>query len=718
MTPLKSSQMQLSNAERHWLPWLGSTGKLAMRWSCWLNRRTRPVVEQTFESIAEIRVRLLTEWAQAHWDLLAALAEQIDPEQPAQNAALFRHKMKQAVDWSELAYTDDMGKVLFSSESRRIGVRDLNPAAVREGLAGPFLHGPYRDPVTLQLGASSSRFHDAVTLMFYQPIRRAGEVVGLLCARVPNDVLGDLIQREAGHIYPESGDNYLFMVESRFDPAIEQGVALSRSRFEDDTFSHGENLKGGIHTRWGTVKVREHTEFEIRFTDPATGQLHPGVRETIRKGSNLFVAYPGYSDYRHIPVIGKGVTFTLPGSRDRWGMMCESDLEEVYRRRSISTRMFGSLTASLALGLGGSYGVQHGLALGQATGILVNFAFIMLSVLLFWRLSLKPLSRRLDAMTDVIRNLAEGQGNLRQRLDSDGIVADETGDLARWVNSFVDNLDSIVGQVIRASGDVGDNSEQMQARNQVALDAAGSVDRAAEQMLALVEAQLGEISRASATAEVMKGAMEKVVRQAREQFESVRSGTQAIRDIVQTSAQRVQALNARTTEIDEIVTLITDITARTNLLALNAAIEAARAGEHGRGFSVVADEVRGLAARTDEAAREIGARVERIQSESDAAVRFMEAGVDDVDRSLILAEQSTSDNTELHDSVAEMFDIIKHIDRHSQEHGGHARSVADITTRMNAAFSELQLSSDQVKGTAAKLQQLVGAFEVSSKNQK
>jgi methyl-accepting chemotaxis protein len=550
--------------------------------------------------------------------------------------------------------------------------------------------------------------------MFYQPVKQDGVVVGALCARVPNDVLGDLIQREAGHIFPESGDNYLFMVESRFDPTIEAGTALSRSRFEDGTFSHGENLKSGIHSAWGTVKVNRHTEFEIRFTDPATGQLHPGVRETIRKGGNLFVAYPGYSDYRHIPVIGKGVTFSMPGSQDRWGMMCESDLEEVYRRRSLSVRMMTSLAGSLAVGLGASYGLQYWLNLPALPGMLLNFVFVMLSVMLFWQVGIRPLSRRLGAMTEVIRNLAEGQGNLSQRLDSDHIVADETGDMARWINSFVDNLDGIVAQVIRAADDVGENSQTMQARNRIALDSATSVDEAAETMLSLVESQLVAISQASGTAEVMKSAMEEVVAKAREQFESVRSGTQAIRDIVQTSARRVQALNQRTVEIDEMVALITDITAQTNLLALNAAIEAARAGEHGRGFSVVADEVRALAARTETAAHEISARIERIQKESVDAVRFMESGVEDVDRSLQLAEQSTSDNTELHDSVAQMFDIIKHIDRHSQEHGGHARSVAEITTRMHQAVGELQLSSDQVKGTAAKLQQLVGAFEVSS----
>ena len=125
------------------------------------------------------------------------------------------------------------------------------------------------------------------------------------------------------------------MVDSRFDSRIQPGTALSRSRFEDATFSHGENLKSGVHTRWGTVRVQQHTELELRFTDPATGQLHR-CAGNHRQGFEPVRHLSGYSDYRHIPVIGKGVTFQLPGSPDRWGMMCEADLEEVYRRRSLS----------------------------------------------------------------------------------------------------------------------------------------------------------------------------------------------------------------------------------------------------------------------------------------------------------------------------------------------------------------------------------------------
>lgn len=321
--------MQLSQAERRWLPWFGPTGKLKMAWSCFLNRQNYATVEKTFEGIAATRVKLLEQWVNSKWNQLDALASQLCSSQLAFNNALLAEYQQSADDYSEIFIIDNSGKITQSTYAAHIGQQDLSAKAVQHGLKVPFLHGPYVDPLTLHIGPSSSKFHDEVTLMFFQPLIVNGDTVGAVCGRAPNDVMSDLIQREAGHIYPESGDNYIFMVDSRFDATLQRGIALSRSRFEDKTFSHGENLKSGIHTGFGTVKVNRHTEFEIRFNDPATWQLHPGVRETIKNGQNLFVTYPAYSDYRHIPVIGKGVTFQLKGSLERWGMMCEGDLEEV-----------------------------------------------------------------------------------------------------------------------------------------------------------------------------------------------------------------------------------------------------------------------------------------------------------------------------------------------------------------------------------------------------
>lgn len=129
---------------------------------------------------------------------------------------------------------------------------------------------------------------------------------------------------------------------------------------------------------------------------------------------------------------------------------------------------------------------------------------------------------------------------------------------------------------------------------------------------------------------------------------------------------------------------------------------------------MVADEVRGLAARTEAAAQEIGRKIERIQVESGEAVTFMEQGVEEVDQSLRMTEDSSVDNARLHDLVERIFAIIKHIDENSQRNGETARDVARISAEMAEAIRLLQASSDQTGITAARLQQLVGSFEVSA----
>ncbi|CAD5110046.1 methyl-accepting chemotaxis protein [Zestomonas carbonaria] len=714
MSNLHSTAMHLSPAERGWLPWFGKTGKLAMARSCWLNRGIYPQVEKTFEGIAQTRVRILQNWARANWEHMAELAAVLASGFPECDGTLLQEKRRQAADFSELFVVERGGRVLASTHAAHVGAGDLSSAALAEGLRQPFLHGPYTDPLTLAIGPSSSRFHDAVTLMFYQPIEVDGEVRGCLCGRVPNDVLGDLIQREAGHIYPESGDNYLFMVESRFDRGIAQGTALSRSRFEDNTFSHGENLKSGVHTDWGVVRVREHTELELRFTDPATGQLHPGVRETIRNGSNLFVTYPGYSDYRHIPVIGKGVTFQLPGSPDRWGMMCEADLEEVYRRRSLSIGLMKAYLATVGALFVIRSLLQHFSGLPLWALDVIDGGLLLLGAWCFATFGPKRLAARMVGMTEVIRTIAEGEGNLRQRLDSSRLVSDETGDMGRWINSFIDNLDGIVGQVIQASLSVRQTNEAMLDRSSEAGKTTREVTEAVHRMLLLVEEQLGEIQQASMTAEEMKQAMDEVVERARERFEVVRAGTQSIRDVVARSASSVQLLDSRMGEIGNIVGLITDITNQTNLLALNAAIEAARAGEHGRGFAVVAGEVRTLASRTASAAADIRGMVESLQSETQQAVAFMQSGVRDVDSGLRMTEEASSENLHLHQTVERMFEIIQQLNERSLHYGQSIRSVDQASGEMGETVGVLHSSAETVRHTASKLQRLVGQFRVSS----
>ncbi|MGE5468250.1 MAG: methyl-accepting chemotaxis protein [Ignavibacteria bacterium] len=705
---LKSSSMSLSPAERAWLPTWGKTGRLAMGWACFLNRDRYATLEHAFEGFANTRMRLLQGWAEQCWHHLEALADGM----PSRGA--LEDKRQAARDFSEIFVIDGNGVVIDSTAKARIGARDLPPRAVAEGLRGRFLHGPYVDPATAALPPSSSRFHDAVTLMFYQPLHEDGKVIGAVCGRVPNDVMGDLIQREAGHIFRESGDNYIFMVKSNFDAAIRPGTALSRSRFEDAAFTHGDNLKQGVRTAYGTVAVRHHTELELVFNDPATGQLHPGVRETMRKGENLFVTYPGYADYRHIPVIGKGVTFQLPGSPDRWGMMCEADLEEVYRFRGVAYQLqkFYWTIVLLAWALGAGIGELAGLS--GMTARAIELAMVVAGGFAFRRFGLQPLGQRLRATNGVLRSIAEGGGNLSQRLPDAGANSDETTVMSQWINSFIDNLEQIIRRVIQTSGDIAETNAGLQAQTQVTARTTGTMVGEMRATQDSIRQQAEEIGMANQKVEAMRRAVADATAASREQLALVQTRSAGILESVGNATRTIRDLEASTTEIGRIGTVIHEIASQTNLLALNAAIEAARAGEAGRGFAVVADEVRKLAERTGSATQEIAAMIAGVQARAEGAVASMDGGMSELEEGLRLAAEAASDKQEVQEILEHLFATIDELEAATRATGGRIESIAGAAEAVRQAVEATGRSTAMTGGAARALDRMVGQFKVSA----
>lgn len=703
--------MELTPEERSWLPWFGATGKLAMKKACFFNRSRTDVLKQTFTSIAETRVAILTTWTENQWAFLSDAALYVASKELEERSQVLETLKSRGRLFSELFLTDENGHVTFSTAATQVGKR-VSTQAIELGLKQPFLHGPYCDPITLELGPTTSEFHDEVTLMFYQPYLEDGRVVGCLCGRVPNDVISDLIQREAGHIYSESGDNYIFMVESKFDGGIEPGIALSRSRFEDNRFSHGENLKNGVHTKYGTVKISRHTEFEIMFTDPATKKLHPGVRETIKNGHNLYVEYPGYSDYRHIPVIGKGVTFSLPGSIDKWGMMCESDLEEVYRHRSISHKLSNQFTLLATFAIGIPFFLSEYFSLPAFFTGGIELVSLLIAITIFKYRIASPIAQRVDEMTDVMRTLAEGDGNLAQRLDASQFKADETGDLGRWTNSFIDNLEGVIKELVFASKEVQSVSASMFRRSQVMLSSGEQTSDAINEILSSGRQQSHGIDAASQNAKQVNVLMQEAVQQAHLEYERAAEGAEEIKRIVRSSAETVNGINNEMQKIGGIVSIITEITDQTNLLALNAAIEAARAGEHGRGFSVVADEVRVLANKTSQAANNIGELMKALHIQSERAVQTMEQGITNVESNAQAVDHAQQD-TQLHNSIGQLFDVIQDLARQSEANHRTTDDAQLSVTKLQDASGALSRRITIMQNTLTRLDQLIGRFDVS-----
>ncbi len=323
--------------------------------------------------------------------------------------------------------------------------------------------------------------------------------------------------------------------------------------------------------------------------------------------------------------------------------------------------------------------------------ILLGGATAALGYGLFWMMR-NWVAHPLKDLRDAVQAIASG--DLTKSVSN--TRNDEIGDLIRDTEAMRQRLADTIGTVRHSVDSIGTASSEIATGNQ---DLSHRTEQTASNLQIAASSMVQLTSTVRQTADSARTANQLVA----SANSAAARGGQVVGQVVTT----MEEINNSSRKINDIIGVIDGIAFQTNILALNAAVEAARAGEQGRGFAVVAGEVRSLAQRSAEAAKEIkaliGASVDRVEAGSrlvQDAGHSMEDIVNSVQRvSDIIAEISAA-ATEQSDGIGQVNQSVVQLDQMTQQNA--------------ALVEESAAAAESLKEQAQRLVQAVGVFRVSS----
>jgi len=359
--------------------------------------------------------------------------------------------------------------------------------------------------------------------------------------------------------------------------------------------------------------------------------------------------------------------------------------------------------------------IQHTMLMIAFSGLVLLLVFILLALWISAKIT-RPLIAVAEALTDI----SAGEGDLTRRLSV--TTGDEVASVATGFNNFADKIQHLVVDLKKSIEELSRSTGQMKSvvkktnadvqrqRHETTQTAA-----AVHEMAATAQ----EVATNAGGAATAADEADHATSDGQKEVEATISALQQLYQDVNRSSDVISRLDNDADKIGSVVNVIKEIADQTNLLALNAAIEAARAGEYGRGFSVVADEVRTLANRTQESTQEIQTMIERLLNGAREAVGVMQTsrsqGEKTVERAakaseslgMITAAVSTINNMNMQiASAAEEQTAV------ADEISSSVQQIADIAEHSAKNADDLEVTTNEMSRLEKRLMSLVGHFKV------
>lgn len=321
--------------------------------------------------------------------------------------------------------------------------------------------------------------------------------------------------------------------------------------------------------------------------------------------------------------------------------------------------------------------------------VIVVAAAVVLALILGFFIS-RMISKPVNMLVEAANRIADGDLDV----DIETRSNDEVGQLGEAFRRMTDNLNEVMISIGTASEQVASGSKQMSESSMALSQGATEQASSIEELTASIEEIASQTSQNAKSAEqvnfLTQGAMSNAV-----------EGNAQMKDMLQAMEQ----INESSGSISKIIKVIDEIAFQTNILALNAAVEAARAGQHGKGFAVVAEEVRNLAARSANAAKETTVMIESSIKKVESGTRIagdtaiaLEKIVDDIAKVATIMTEITSASTEQAAGISQVNQGVM--------------QLSQVVQTNSATAEESASASEELAGQAELMREHVERFKV------